>query len=100
MALLAQSDKTSHEELLVAINEAAHHFGNDNTLQEGDVLAIEVECSDMQKTIPNNLSKNRTAGLKHIVFAVMPKDVTAACTLISTLTAQTDLCRLFRPPSG
>lgn len=80
--LLIRFDSVQHETFLRVLQEHAHTFGNELRIKDNDLLGIEVECSDPDKTIPNNLAKDREARLHHIVFAVMPKQDDQAITTI------------------
>lgn len=74
--LLLRIDSVQHRDFLLALNDHAHTFTGDTaTIPPKSLLAIEVEVSDYAKTVRNNLTKDRAAGLQHILFAVMPKDV-------------------------
>ena len=54
-------------------------------LNDGDVLAIEVEISNPDRTIPSNAAKNREAGIVTTVVAVLPKSIAEAMTVIAGL---------------
>lgn len=41
----------------------------------GDPVAIEVEVSDPAKTAPSNIEKNRAAGVRHTIVAVLPQQL-------------------------
>jgi len=72
-----------HEAFLIALTEYGIAFnGNDVTVPHNTPLGIEVECatddSNLTRSITNNLTKDRVAGLTHIIFAVMPKNLARA----------------------
>jgi hypothetical protein len=64
--------KDEHDALINALAAHGQPLG-ESRIAPNTLLAIEVECSDPAKTIPNNLVKNRSAGITSMVFAVMPK---------------------------
>jgi hypothetical protein len=81
--LLLRVDVARHEAFLIALTEYGIAFnGNDVTIPHNTLLGIEVECatddSNLTRSITNNLTKDRAAGLTHIIFAVMPKTLARA----------------------
>ena len=56
--------------------------GNDVTIAHNTLVGIEVECAtddtNLTRSITNNLTKDRAAGLTHIIIAVMPKKLARA----------------------
>jgi hypothetical protein len=89
--LLLRFDAVQHQEFLLALNEHGHAMnGNTPTIPHNNLAAIEVEVSDYAKTVPNNLVKDRAAGLQHILFAVMPKDEQRVITHLISLEQDLD----------
>ncbi len=81
--LLLRVDVVQHQAFLIALIEHGIAFnGNDVTIPHNTLLGIEVECatddSNLTRSITNNLTKDRAAGLTHIIFAVMPKTLARA----------------------
>ncbi len=72
--LVLRYDAVQHADFLLALNEHATTFDSDAVIPHNTMVAIEIECSNPSTTIPNNLIKDRAAGLKYLIFAVMPKD--------------------------
>jgi len=88
--LLLRVDAVQHGAFLHALKEYGMSFnGNDLTIPHNTLVGIEVECasepdSTLTRSIENNLTKDRTAGLTHIVFAVMPTSVRRAADFLRT----------------
>lgn len=85
--LLVHWHTADHQSLLQALESHAYTFGNEIRFVDGDLVGIEVECSDPDKTIPNNLAQDRAAGLQHIIFAVLPKAEERAIKQLEQLTS-------------
>ncbi len=63
----------------------AHAWVSDATgvsLNTGDHVAIEVEMSDPAKTAPSNIAKNRAAGVRFTIVAVLPNVVERTGTVL------------------
>ena len=72
--LILRVDEVQHRAFLIALNEHGIAFnGNDTTIPHNTLVGIEIETTE--DTLQNNFSKDRAAGLTHIVFATMPKYV-------------------------
>lgn len=72
--LIFRIDPDAHDRFLKALQEHGHQFTN-TVIPDKALVGIEVEVSDITKTVTNNLTKDRHAGLQHLVFAVLKKDV-------------------------
>ena len=74
--LLVRIDHALHQPLLDALqNESLSWMNREYVVPDGGLLAVEVECGDasnVARSVRSNLERDRAAGLKHIVFAVMP----------------------------
>jgi hypothetical protein len=74
--LILRVDSVQHAQFLLALNDHAHAFnGEEPKIPHNTLVGIEIECSDPTKTVRNNLTKDRAAGLQHLIFAVLPTDV-------------------------
>ena len=81
---------TKSVDILVAYNAATHatllHTISDKiSLNDGDLVAIEIEASDPKKTIANNAEKNTAAGIALTLIGVLPRTIAAATKIIDDL---------------
>ena len=61
------------------------HLPPSTTLHAGDLVALEVETSDPEKTAPNNITKNYDAGITLTLILALPKLVAATRKHLDTL---------------
>lgn len=80
--ILLTYDETKHAALWIALNTLANP---PIALTDGHILAIEVEISSPDKTIPSNAAKNHAAGIPRTIIAVMPKSLPVAKQAIAKL---------------
>ncbi len=90
--LLLRFEAVQHRDFLLALADHAIAFnGNEVVIAHNALVGIEVECGDdPARSIANNLTKDRAAGLSCIVFAVMPKQVRTATQYLSRLDEKLD----------
>ena len=82
--LIFRTDGVQHQAFLLALNEHGIAFnGNDTAIPHNTLVGIEIETTD--DTVRNNFTKDRAAGLTHIVFATMPKFVQRITQLLLSL---------------
>ena len=82
--LILRIDATAHRAFLLALNEHGIALnGNDTSIPHDALVGIEIETSNA--TVRNNYTKDRAAGLTHIIFATMPKSVQHVTQLLTNL---------------
>lgn len=77
-------------DVVIAYDESAHAkivktIAPSIALNEGDLLAIEVEVSSPAKTLASNVQKNTTVGIAHNIIAVLPNTLASAKKIVKTL---------------
>jgi len=79
---------TKSIDILIPYNNDDHeHLVREHAtaLNNGDLVAIEIEASDPKKTIPNNVEKNTAAGITLTIIAVLPRTLHAAQQVVHSL---------------
>jgi hypothetical protein len=73
-------DKSAHAPLIKSI-------GAPIALNDGDLIAIEVEVSSPAKTLASNVRKNTAVGIAYNIIAVLPNTLASAKKIVKTLDA-------------
>ncbi|HPR63695.1 MAG TPA: DUF87 domain-containing protein [Thermoanaerobaculia bacterium] len=79
-------DKGAKHSNFFHIEEKASRGLTNSPFQEGELIALEVECSDIRKTALSNIKKNHAVGISWTVFGVLPKEVDRLKTLLKNET--------------